>query len=394
MAKSRVATDTIKGYYYQFDHAILKLLDCKNDNDNIIIEGLEDVDLTTTDETTAIQCKYYAKTEYNHSVIAQPLRYMMDHYLNRTDSQIKYKIYGFYKNGQDKLKLPITTDSFRSNFIGLKAFEDLTITDDQISHFLTLLEIDNNAQDFEEQEKSILSKLKEMFSCNDFEAEHYYYNNALRVIHNKSIQSNETARSLSKREFIEAINKKEILFNQWYLCKRGIDKYCSMVRKEYFSSTNISPFERFFLFEVDDDTPIVNVKNLVLEIVKKYHKATNRTTDPYSPYIFFHNLHEQKILELKKALYSDDVKFIDGYDFKGSEFSVKSICQSTDVHNQIKFKIIDDSDNIKDVLMNITKTREIFQFFKNQPFWESEDNSTNKHILIPVETFEQISKII
>ena len=85
MAKERSAIATIKGYYYQFDYFILQLLKCNNETDSICIEGIEDVDLKTVDESTAIQCKYYAGTEYNHSVIAQPLRYMLDHYLSKAN---------------------------------------------------------------------------------------------------------------------------------------------------------------------------------------------------------------------------------------------------------------------------------------------------------------------
>ena len=73
MAKGRDAIDTITGYYYQFDYSILQLLDLENENNTITIEGIEDVDISEEAGLTAIQCKYYDKTEYNHSVIAKPI---------------------------------------------------------------------------------------------------------------------------------------------------------------------------------------------------------------------------------------------------------------------------------------------------------------------------------
>lgn len=159
MAKERSAIATIKGYYYQFDYFILQLLKCNNETDSICIEGIEDVDLKTVDESTAIQCKYYAGTEYNHSVIAQPLRYMLDHYLSKANNGIKYKIYGYYKSGQDKLILPINIEFFKSNFISLKAFKGLSIEDKQIISFLSNLEIDIAAREFEQQETDIFLSL-------------------------------------------------------------------------------------------------------------------------------------------------------------------------------------------------------------------------------------------
>ena len=89
--KDRTAIDTIKGYFYQLDFSIIKLLELVNDTDSIVVEGIEDVDINTATEETAIQCKYYAKTEYNHSVIAKPIRQLLDHYkevLNGTKLRI------------------------------------------------------------------------------------------------------------------------------------------------------------------------------------------------------------------------------------------------------------------------------------------------------------------
>ena len=103
MAKERSAIATIKGYYYQFDYFILQLLKCNNETDSICIEGIEDVDLKTVDESTAIQCKYYAGTEYNHSLISSAVRYMLQHFSKDKAKSINYKIYGYYKSGQDKL---------------------------------------------------------------------------------------------------------------------------------------------------------------------------------------------------------------------------------------------------------------------------------------------------
>ena len=36
----------------------------------------------------------FAGTEYNHSVIAQPLRYMLDHYLSKANNGINIRFMG------------------------------------------------------------------------------------------------------------------------------------------------------------------------------------------------------------------------------------------------------------------------------------------------------------
>lgn len=74
---NRNAVNTIKGYFYQFDYSILRILELDNSDDSITVEHIEDIDVKTANETTAIQCKYYEKTEYNHSTIAKPIRFML-----------------------------------------------------------------------------------------------------------------------------------------------------------------------------------------------------------------------------------------------------------------------------------------------------------------------------
>ena len=66
MEQDRSAVDTIKGYFYQFDFYILKILSSTNDLDEFTIEGIEDVDIETSQGLTAVQCKYYEGTEFNY----------------------------------------------------------------------------------------------------------------------------------------------------------------------------------------------------------------------------------------------------------------------------------------------------------------------------------------
>ncbi|HEM3539548.1 TPA: hypothetical protein U1B50_001013, partial [Streptococcus suis] len=59
MVKTRSANETIKGYFYQFDTAILKLLEEENEDAIIVVEGVEDVDIEKDNGSQFIQCKYY-----------------------------------------------------------------------------------------------------------------------------------------------------------------------------------------------------------------------------------------------------------------------------------------------------------------------------------------------
>lgn len=394
MTRSRSATDTIRGYYYQFDYFILKILECQNDDDEITIEGIEDVDLTTADETTAIQCKFYSKTEYNHSVIAPALYYMMKHYLRKSNPRIRYKIYGFYKKGIEKLETPLTVDFFKTNFMSLSVFKNIEISDNEIEDFLDVLEIDNNAQAFDQQEMSIREKVKYLFNCSDFEAEHYYYNNALYVVRELATNQNVEKRIISKQKFIDRINNKDILFNCWYVYKKGVEKYCSSIKKEYFSITfNSSPYERFFLIECDSLISESEIKFLLIGISRKWCKISRREPQSFCPYVYLHAISLEKLNSVMTGLRDDNFTFIDGYDFRGSSFSVQSIVKKATAGNGIQLKIIHERDMIDLVLNSVTATREIYQFFTTKVFYQNA-NSMHRHLKIPVEQTKDINCII
>ena len=103
--KDRTAIDTLRGYFYQFDSSILEILNLGKLTDEITIEGIEDIDVASATETTAIQYKYYEKTEYYHSVIAKPIRLMLDHFKEVKDGRkhkVNYKLYGYFRSGDRK----------------------------------------------------------------------------------------------------------------------------------------------------------------------------------------------------------------------------------------------------------------------------------------------------
>ena len=52
----RSAVDTIRGYFYQFDLSILSILRLTSPSDTVEIECIEDVDIRTATELTAMTC--------------------------------------------------------------------------------------------------------------------------------------------------------------------------------------------------------------------------------------------------------------------------------------------------------------------------------------------------
>ena len=400
----RAATDPLRGYFYQFENCIERLLGLPNSTDTIVVEGIEDIDVNTASEQTAVQCKYYAKTEYNHSVIGKPIRFMLSHYsevVNGSRKRIRYLLYGNYASGQEKLKLPIDTQFLKDHFLtytkkGTKYEHHalLGLDDHQLKDFLSLLTIDLYAKSYQEQNKHVLGELKRQFGCTDFEAEHFYYNNALAVIKNSSISDTPQKRKITKKDFIQRIDTKRILFNTWYVRLKSKKSFLKDVRSEYFSHLNISPFERFFLVEIDSENyNRADLKDMLLNLSRKWSNLSKRTKQSFCPYVYIHGLPPDELVTIKNELFSEGHCFIDGYDFSGADFCVDSIARQATRENGIKLKWINKLEYIDVVLQKISKTKEIYEFFLSNSFFENTRPGI-KHITIQYESLTDIKEMI
>lgn len=390
MASTRDAVDTIKGYYYQFNYSILCILE-GNDEDEIIVEGIEDVDIVSGDEKVAIQYKYYSKTEYNHSVIAKPVRFMFKDYMERTtkNNYISYKLYGTYESGQSKLVLPLTVEFVKEKFFTYTEkggkhvlHNELVATDKQIEDFISRLVINVQAEEYESLEKSVIDKIVSLFSCSKVEAELYYYNNALRVIKELATSENEAERRIRKKTFVGRINNKKMLFDSWYLQFRSLNEFCNKIKKEYFTRINVAPLERYFLIECDEVIDDADIVRLIGKISKNWSKLSKNTPKPFCPYIFLRGIDLNRIITIKRKLSKQGIILCDGYDFLGAEFNPESLNKIPDYRNSIKVKIANELSHVEDALGVQKRVKEIYQFYLSEPFFET-DRGTLFNIQIP-----------
>jgi len=407
MSKQRTATNTIKGYLYQFDYSIKQILELESKADTILIEGIEDIDINTTTETMAIQCKYYEKTEYNHSVIAKPIRLMLSHYKKLKDNSkpfLNYMIYGKYKSGQEKLILPLNHKYLIKHFLTYTKDKkrkyhhtELGLSENDLDNFILLLKVDVNAEEYKEQHQSIINLLKDNFACTEIEAEEYYYNNALKIICNLAIKDKASNRKISKCDLLKQIDKKEFLFNAWFINLKGREKYCKILKDRYFKSNlNTSPFERFFLIEVSKNNfNFVDLKILILSIQKKWSKLSRREQQSFCPYVYIHGIKDEALVDIKKCLRDEGYFCIDGFDFYNAPYSAKSIVKQATYHNKIKLKILNKVEHINSAIAETlkTKTIEIYQFYLNSPYYQSVESNI-KHIKIQIKNLRDIEEVL
>jgi len=280
--------------------------------------------------------------------------------------------------------------------IQYKHFDDLKLTDKDLLGFLNQLEININAKSYEDQLLQIRKLLKNQkeFNADDFEAENYFYNNALKIISCLAIKEKKSERTISKAKFLQEINSKKILFHKWFLEYKGKKKLLADLRKEYFTSYNISPFERFFLLEINPNYTTSDLKSVIQLISKKWSDIKSvKNPDTFCPYVYINGLKKSDLVTLKTELYNEGFKFNDGYNFSGSPFNINSIKEKATFHNKITFKIINELSFIELLLEDISKTKEVYQFFYKKPFFKTSKTNVNT-VNIQIEELNDIKNII
>lgn len=399
MATDRTAIDTIRGYYYQFDLYALQILE--SSGEKIVLEGIEDVDVKTATETTAIQCKYYEGTSYNHSVIAEPIRWMLKHFSEHKAESFKYQLYGHYRDGQDKLILPLTTGFVKNKFFTFtkdgvehEYHRELSLTDEEIALFVERLKIIINAVSFDNQYSHLLAKIQETWKCKPIEAESHYYPIILKLVREIATDKDIAKRTVTREAFVENVNSyKKPLFDIWFAKKFGRECYHKRLHKTYFSpGLNMNPYERFFLIDCDDKISDVDIKHMVLSVCKRWSKTSTQKGVPFVPYICLVNLPYERLPHIKTMLYEDGLIVNDGHPFGSSPFYAKAIIQEAKQGRDLTIKMIDDICMIDDVLDSISgKTREIYQFYRNTPYY---NNTKHTLISIYIESTDEVEQII
>lgn len=338
---TRSADATIKGYYYQFDTSILKLLGLQTDAESITVEGIEDIDINTATEATTVQCKYLSKPRFVNSAVREPIILMLDHFLNpTTPNNYNYILYAHFENeipGNEptidllKLKEILT---FTENKIEKHYEIENSISDAQLNAFLLQFKLIFGLE-FYTQQKLVVDKLKTKFSCTEFEADTLYYNNALRIVIDKAIQKNSNQRVITKAEFISGIDCSHKLFNEWFIKLRSKKEYLRLVSQNLKSIRVLEPskvkvilIDKYILDSNNSEMPLLS---FIENLNNKYYKPNSSLIDA-KPLTIILDYDKPKLLEIKRSLIDNGIVFNDGYEeikFSNEIFNKEPIINKT-----------------------------------------------------------------
>lgn len=409
---NRSANATIKGYFYQFDHTIVKILSATSQTALATVEGLEDVDLTDGDESVLTQCKYYEGSAYNHSIIKDAVIYMLRHFKANgcnAGQQFRYLLYGHYKSGQDKLEINFDVKFLKKNFLTYKSenithevHSELAVTDAELTNFLQLLEIDINAMSYDDQQNEAKRLLKSQIAGSQQEdTEVFYYPNAINVIQDLAIKANVNDRKITKSQFIARVNCKDVVFNVWLRKKFGDDYYARVIKKKHFhfpSSTRVPKSTRIFICDATSEFDLAKLTQLLTKISTRFSHVENKSTpqtDRFCPYVLLSGISAEELISLKTNLFTRGVELIDGYAFNGAQFSAERLTRPPTKDNLIKLKFIDSVLQISQVIASRTgSANEVFDFFKTTPLDSTALPHGIQHHEIKTDTVYFINEVI
>lgn len=398
---NRSANATILGYLYQFDFSISKILDTP-ENDEIELEGLEDIDITQDNETKLYQCKYYSETKYNHSVIKDAIISMFIHFQINKDKKYKYYLYGHFESGVDKYYNNTPSEKeernklIRDSFLSRNGKAISIFNDNELSDFSERLIIDLKAPCFEDQESEIIEKLKKFFPTHDDDCfvESVYLSNARTII--SKLSSKKEDRTITKRKLIDALLEKKENIENYILFPHNtqyIKNVKKCINKQYFKTgtTTRKPASRFFILDITNEEfetlGGVIISSLIIKYHDKFSCIHSNRADYFYPFFILPNLSNDNLNKIKNELYLSGKFVIDEYPFNGSNKSYIHIIDERFNNNNFRpFKILSSHNEIINILEEIKKQNgallkevQIFDFYRKSTIKISEKNLLSFH---------------
>lgn len=308
----READYTIKGFIYQFNLTLLKILE-SNDDTEITVEGIiEDIDLKDGSQVEAVQCKYHETQEaYALSLFYKPILQMMVHYCKNNNQPVQYTLYAHLPNQKDEVKL--TKDDLdkilKTNNPKLAKYVSQIDGSFDANNFLNHFKIEFG-QSFDELVKSTKNKLNSNnFDQSDIDT--LIYPNAINEIANYSIKHDATQRIVTKISFLKALREiRKTAITKWTLSLKDYKKIIDTRKRQLKPNLDKNSRLRYFVIDEgsieDFDQSIVT---FISDYLEKFHYKPAHTHTP----IFALDCEQTKFDEIRERLFKKGIRFRDGF---------------------------------------------------------------------------------
>ncbi|WP_368240784.1 hypothetical protein [Clostridium paraputrificum] len=371
----------IKGFLYQFDKTMIELLN-NEDKTEIFVEKIQDINY----DNYVIQVKHKETSTFSNSKIRDPIIQLLEVY--KDDNSKKLCLYGYFKDKKSEKVTIKTIDDLHK----ILKYNDEAKTNELRNSFSEEVKrgfIENFtlcfSTDFVNQFYYLIELIQEKLGVLQDDA--IIYHSLMREkLLEIAIRGELDDRKITKGEMIDYLSEcKSKIFYNYYDTFLGREEYIRLVKRKYFThrGVNLNNFERLFIIECNENDNEVIIRRIIDRIRFKFYKKNKSP----APYICLKSLKKERLINIKRNMFDDEVLFSDGTYFDGDKFRVRKLTDST--NRDICVKVIKE-ENLYE-LMDEIKFREVYNLFIDKPI-DIELNCLN--IKIQYKELDEIEKMI
>ncbi len=305
----------IKGFLYQFDYTILKILNQTDENEFVKIEQEQDLEY----ENYVVQIKHH-ETKYTSSkqkeLVGKPTIKLLKEFENNQTK--KYCLY-IHLEGKTSERISLKTEELE-NFI-IKYAKSTDIFNSKLKqNFINNFIIDYS-KDFITQYNEVCQKITDIFNCDENVAKINYHglirNYLLKILTDNPKEKAEK-RQTTLSELKEFANKSNsIIIHSEYSKILNEKKYLNYLKTQ-IREINYTYNNYIFFGNNIKGKSAYPFSHLIQKITDKYF--TNKNLSKAKPFTIVIDKQPNEIFEIKKQLIKLNIKFNDGYEGYG-EFS-------------------------------------------------------------------------
>lgn len=227
--KRRAANATIKGYLYQFIESLILALD----NETTRVEGIEDIDISTSTKIEAVQVKYYERTKWSLGSIRDAIIPMFNSYENNPELTFSLFIH-VRKSSNQQLPKALTEDDLKECLTIHTRDKNNKWTPKQLCYdpnkpellrgFASHFRIEEAAS-LDDLEKQAVTKLCTVLNCSETEARIIHLMRGVVYIQETASKKDESERIIKRDELIDFLKIKDLIYNEWHKQRIGLERF-------------------------------------------------------------------------------------------------------------------------------------------------------------------------
>ena len=267
---ARTAEYSIKGYVYQFLRYLSEILSA-TDGATITIEGaIEDIDVTTPDLMTAVQCKYHEQAEkFTLGKIYKPILLMLEHFSHHSDPPtVHYRLFCYFpgSSGSQSLTRAELDTVLSTSSVPLKVIIARLALGVDLDLFLSRFSIEFGPTCEALQDTVVAALNAKGFSSEDVDA--IVYPNAFQRVIDLATKATAAERTVEPLAFIMALHDvRQVTFTRWTRELTTRAKTFQRLRKDLKFSLGQNSRGRYFVI---DPTKIANFDGEIVRFIKKF----------------------------------------------------------------------------------------------------------------------------